>query len=200
MEKGTNLYMDGEERFGFFSSLFYPVFNAIPTARRFYDFVISELNEKSFGSLLDVGSGRGTVLVRLARKKTDATLLGIDPSPYMINFANRSAAKARVSDRVKFMIGNSRSLVPGRKFDLIMSSLSFHHWKDREAGVSVIVNALQPGGEFVVFEITNNGEFDRRFVKSHLMSRAEFFLIGSKIGISPQITEEGGFISASFRN
>jgi ubiquinone/menaquinone biosynthesis C-methylase UbiE len=200
MSMGQVFYMEGEERFGFWSSLMYPVVNLVPTTRRFYDFVISELNKRNFSSMLDIGSGRGTVLIHLGRMKKSATLIGIDPSPQMVKFANRSAERAHQSDHVKFMNGNSRTVDPNQKFDLIMSSLSFHHWSGREKNVVEIMKALHAGGEFIVFEITDNGKFNRKFVKSHLMNRNDFLSIGSDLGIVLEITERDGFISASFRN
>ncbi|MCW6168502.1 MAG: class I SAM-dependent methyltransferase [Thermoplasmatales archaeon] len=199
LSEQENLYLEGEEKFGFFSSLFYPIVNIIPTTRNFYKFVLSEIEKKDFDTLLDIGSGRGTVLIRIGKIKKNSRLVGFDPSPSMVKRANHSAAKSGFSDRIKFLLGSSRSLDPKEKYDIIITTLSFHHWKNREQSIENIMNALRPTGEFIIFEITNNGAFNRRFVRSHLMSRAEFNSIGSKIGYIPAINEQCGFISASFK-
>lgn len=199
MPERENLYLEGEEKFGFLSSLFYPIVNIIPTTRKFYKFVVSEIEKRDFDTLLDIGSGRGTVLIRIGEIKKNSRLFGVDPSPSMVNLANRAAVKAGASDRIKFLPGSSRSLDPKEKYDIIISTLSFHHWKNREQSIENIMNALRPAGEFIIFEITNNGAFNRRFVRSHLMSRAEFSSIGSRVGYIPAINEQCGFISASFR-
>lgn len=199
LNEQADLYLEGEERFGFFSSLFYPIVNIIPTTKKFYKFVVSEIENKQFDYLLDVGSGRGTVLIRLGKIRKNSLLVGVDPSPSMVKLANRAAVKSGVSDQVKFQVGSSRSLDFSERYDIIISILSFHHWMNREQSIENIMKALKPGGELIIFEITNNGDFNRKFVKSHLMSRAEFDSIGSRIGHIPEICERSGFISASFR-
>ena len=191
------LYLPGEEKFGAISSSFYGVARAVPTLRRFYYFVERTVLSQNFENVLDIGSGPGITLVKIA-KQHQGKFLGIDPSSHMVKIANRRAARSGVADRVRFVVGSSRHIPGDEKFDLIYTSLSFHHWKDREQSVLPILKRLKPSGSFMIFEVTDDGSFNRRFVKNHLMNREDFISLGKTIGRNPEFLEEAGFICCIF--
>lgn len=193
------LYLDGEERFGSISSTFYAISRLIPTMRHFYSFVINDLSSLEFLTILDIGSGDGYELVSLAEAKKGFIGYGIDPSPQMVRIARRRAAGRHVESRIKFDIGSSRNIPGKENFDIIYSSLSFHHWKEREAALAGIMSRLNEGGSFIVYETFDDGTFNRKFVKSHLMSRSEFEQIASRNRLElKRISENSGFIAAEF--
>ncbi|MCL4340539.1 MAG: class I SAM-dependent methyltransferase [Candidatus Thermoplasmatota archaeon] len=188
-----DLYLPGEERFGAISSKFYGIVRAVPTLRRFYSFVENTVLSRNFENLLDIGSGPGITLLDIA-KRHQGSFMGIDPSPHMVRIASRKAAKLGMADRVRFSVGSSRNIPGNEKFDLIYTSLSFHHWKDREQSIDPIVERLKPSGRFMIFEVTDDGSFNRRFVMNHLMSRRDFEILGSKTGREMEFIEDSGFI------
>lgn len=193
------LYLDGEERFGSATSRFYAVSRLIPTMRHFYSFVLNDLSSLEFLTILDIGTGDGYELVSLAEAKNGFIGYGIDPSPQMVKVARRRAAKRRVESRIKFDIGSSRNIPGGENFDIIYSSLSFHHWKEREAALAGIMSRLNEGGSFIIYETSDDGTFNRKFVKSHLMNRNEFEQIAPRNSLElKRISENGGFIAAEF--
>jgi hypothetical protein len=57
---------------------------------------------------------------------------------------------------------------------------------------------LNPGGSLLIYEITDNGSINRKFVRSHLLNKADFEKISNKIGIPVTIVEDAGFIRAEF--
>jgi SAM-dependent methyltransferase len=197
--RNDNLYIGGEEKFGFITSHFYGISRLVPTMNRFYNFVISDIVSREFNSILDIGSGTGHVLISAALKRDDFFGIGLDPSVYMVDIANRSAARHHVDQRIRFGLGSSRYIPGEMKFDIIFSSLSFHHWKNREESLELIMKRLNPDGMLIIYETTDNGSLNRRFVKSHLMNADAFRAISerSKVLIG-DINEKDGFISAMF--
>ena len=197
---GRGLYAEGEERFGTIGSRFYGITRLIPTLRRFYSFVLRDVASYDYGSVLDVGSGTGFMLLSIAGSRENFRGLGIDPSPQMVARATSRSMKLGLNDRIAFRIGSSRSIPGNSNFDLIYSSLSFHHWKDREESIRSIMDRLNAGAHFVIYEITDDGSFNRKFVKSHLMTRHKFEDISSRLNLQADIKEENGYIRAAFKN
>ena len=63
------------------------------------------------GAVLEVGSGPGRLAVRLARSAPGLIVTGVDPSPEMVELANRRAAEVGLpGERVRFEVGDVSSL------------------------------------------------------------------------------------------
>ena len=101
--------------------------------------------------ILDVGCGTGYLLRSLANRRPDAAeLAGIDPAPSMIAVATESAHD---DHRLSFSVGVAEQLpYSDDTFDLVVSSTSFDHWSDQEAGLSECARVLQPGGRLVLVD------------------------------------------------
>jgi ubiquinone/menaquinone biosynthesis C-methylase UbiE len=100
--------------------------------------------------VLDVGCGTGYLLGILADHYPDAQqLCGVDAAPQMITTAS---AVAR-DDRLNFTVGLAEKLgYPDGAFDLIVSTTSFDHWADQQAGLVECARVLRPGGHFVLVD------------------------------------------------
>jgi ubiquinone/menaquinone biosynthesis C-methylase UbiE len=194
-----NLYLPGEEKFGFFTSHGYSLSRIIPTFRRFYSFVIDDISHLEFSRIMDIGSGNGYVLTQVIRKNASALGFGIDPSSYMVRISNKRAKKTNLSNRITFSLGSSHDIPFKGPFDIIYSTMSFHHWKDKEKAVTDIMHLLAEDGKFLIYEASPEGGFNRKLVKSHLMSRGDFTSLSEHTGVSlGEIIENNGFIRASF--
>lgn len=194
----SDLYLDGEEKFGYLGSMVYNFTKASKTIRNFYKFVISDLDKHSFQSIMDVGSGRGYILSKIVEMKPQVNALGIDPSPFMVKLADKHARKLGLSKSLKFELGSSRDIPGYQTFDVIISTLSFHHWKNKDEAIAFLMKRLNPGGSLLIYEITDNGSINRKFVRSHLLNKEDFEKMSNKIGIPVTIVEDAGFIRAEF--
>ena len=104
--------------------------------------------------VLEVGCGPGRLSIRLARQHgLDVT--GLDLDPAMIGRARANAAHpGNGGDRwPSFLIGDVAALAfPDGSFDLVVSTLSMHHWADPTAGLAEIGRVLRPGGRALVWD------------------------------------------------
>jgi SAM-dependent methyltransferase len=105
--------------------------------------------------VLEVGCGPGRLSILLARSHgLDVT--GLDLDPAMIERARGNADGSRNDDgrRPSFLVGDVASLAfPDGSFDLVVSTLSMHHWADPTAGLAEIGRVLRPGGRALVWDL-----------------------------------------------
>jgi ubiquinone/menaquinone biosynthesis C-methylase UbiE len=105
------------------------------------------------GRVLDVGTGPGRVPILVARTLPDCRVDGIDLSSPMIDRARRNAADAGLADRVTFIVGDVAALpYPDASFDLVVSTISQHHWADAQAGLREVRRVLRPGGQAWIYD------------------------------------------------
>ena len=104
--------------------------------------------------VLEVGCGPGHLSIRLARQHgLDVT--GLDLDPAMIARARANADRPGNSDqrRPSFVLGDVAALAfPNGSFDLVVSTLSMHHWADPTAGLTEIGRVLRPGARALVWD------------------------------------------------
>lgn len=106
------------------------------------------------GVAVEIGSGPGHLAVLLARAVPDLKIIGVDISPSMVEIANKRAAKADVADRVRFEVGDVSALpFADMQVNLVVSTLSMHHWPDPAAGLREIYRVLVPGGQAVIYDV-----------------------------------------------
>ncbi len=73
------------------------------------------------GSLLDVGTGSGAIVISLATELSDWTLTGLDISPQALRVARDNVASHQLEQRVKLVEGDLAEL-PQQQYDLIVSN------------------------------------------------------------------------------
>jgi SAM-dependent methyltransferase len=104
--------------------------------------------------VLEVGCGPGHLSLRLARQH-GLQVTGLDLDPAMIARARANADRPGNGDgrRPSFLVGDAASLAfPDASFDLVVSTLSMHHWADPTAGLAEIGRVLRPGGRALVWD------------------------------------------------
>lgn len=79
------------------------------------------------GILIDVGSGTGFLSIEIAKRAPQLNIYGFDLSPKMVEIAS---GNARDFNNVKFKLANAVKIpFENDSIDFIVSTGSFHHWK-----------------------------------------------------------------------
>jgi ubiquinone/menaquinone biosynthesis C-methylase UbiE len=106
------------------------------------------------GAAADLGCGPGQLVIELARRAPGLHVTGIDLSEEMIARGQDKARRAGVADRVSFRRGDARQIpFPDASLDLVVSTLSLHHWSDPVAVLDEIARVLRPSGSFLIFDL-----------------------------------------------
>jgi ubiquinone/menaquinone biosynthesis C-methylase UbiE len=114
--------------------------------------------------VLDVGCGTGYLTRVLASQYPDAEeLAGIDAAPRMI----KAAKEFSEDDRLKFAVGVAEQLpYPDNAIDLVVSTTSFDHWTDQQAGLIECARVLRPDGRLVLVD-----QFSRWLIPTLITTR-----------------------------
>ena len=108
--------------------------------------------------VLEVGCGPGHLSVRLARHGLAVTGLDLDPAMIARAQANTDRAANRGGLRPSFLVGDVAALTfPDGSFDLVVSTLSMHHWADPAAGLTEIGRVLRPGARALIWDFRPGG-------------------------------------------
>ena len=102
--------------------------------------------------VLDVGTGPGRVPLAIATASPGLVVEGVDLAAEMIDHARRLTA--HLGDRVSFAVADVARLPhPDASFDLIVSTLSQHHWRDVDGAMGELLRVLRPGGQIWIYDI-----------------------------------------------
>jgi SAM-dependent methyltransferase len=103
--------------------------------------------------VLEVGCGPGRLSILLAgRYGLDVT--GVDLDPAMVDRARANADRSGDGRGPSFLVGDVASLAfADASFDLVVSTLSVHHWGDPTAGLTEIGRVLRPVGRALIWDL-----------------------------------------------
>jgi ubiquinone/menaquinone biosynthesis C-methylase UbiE len=108
-------------------------------------------------TLVDLGSGTGEVLVRLAALAPSLHLTGVDVDGDMVARAKRKAERRiRQADvrRPQFVVADAAALpFADESVDLVVSSYAVHHIPDRHAARAEIMRVLKPGAKAIIWDV-----------------------------------------------
>ena len=116
-------------------------------------------------SVLEIGVGTGRLAVRTAPNCRE--FFGIDVSPKTIK---RAKENLNNQTNVTLVYGDFMSYEFGRKFDVIYSSLTFMHIKDKQAAINKVKTLLNISGRFVLSidkSQSDTIEYGTRKIKIH---------------------------------
>ncbi len=103
-------------------------------------------------AVLDIGCGTGALLGAMGARWPQVRLAGVDAAPGMAAVARQRLPAADIRH------GVAESLPWGEgTFDLVVTTLSFHHWRDQAQGIREAARVLRPGGLFLLADITGDG-------------------------------------------
>lgn len=125
--------------------------------------------------ILDMGCGRGAVLLMAAQRLTTGRATGVDlwrtvdQSGNSLEATRRNAIAEGVADRVELRTGDMTALpLEDNSFDVVVSSLAIHNISDsagREKAIVEAVRVLRPGGRLVIADIRATRQHEAQLAK-----------------------------------
>jgi ubiquinone/menaquinone biosynthesis C-methylase UbiE len=120
-----------------------------PVHSKMLDLLVREESKTPPRCIIDVGCGTGRLLRAASGRWPEAKLFGVDPAEGMISEA------IRLDPNAIFKVAPAEWLpFPDQMADIVVSSLSFHHWEDQQRGLREIARVLRPGGLFCLADHT----------------------------------------------
>jgi ubiquinone/menaquinone biosynthesis C-methylase UbiE len=106
-------------------------------------------------AVLDVGTGPGRLPLLIAERCPKLIVEGLDLSEEMIGRARRGTVEAGIrQERLTYRVGDVAALpYADNSVDLVVSSLSLHHWTDVPAGLAEIRRVMRPGGQAWIYDV-----------------------------------------------
>jgi demethylmenaquinone methyltransferase/2-methoxy-6-polyprenyl-1,4-benzoquinol methylase len=103
--------------------------------------------------VLDLATGTAAVAILAARRHPDAEVIGLDPSPKMLELGRRKVAAEALGDRVRLELGEAEKL-PYRdeSFDGVTIAFGIRNVADRTAALREIVRVVKPEGVVAILE------------------------------------------------
>ena len=134
--------------------------------------ILISLDLRGDERVLDVGCGRGAVLLMAAKLLPRGRAVGIDLWKTSDQLGNalevtrRNAELEGVADRVDLRTGDMRTLpFEAESFDVVLSSLAIHNIPDatgRAKAIDEAVRVLRLGGRVVIVDIGATHEYEAR--------------------------------------
>ena len=121
--------------------------------------------------VLDVGCGRGLLLIGAAQRLTSGRAVGVDVwhrlqlSGNGAEATQENARRAGVAERVQIQDNDARDLpFADASFDVVLSSLALHNipsQSGRRQAVREIARVLKPGGHIALLDVWHTGDYVR---------------------------------------
>jgi ubiquinone/menaquinone biosynthesis C-methylase UbiE len=125
--------------------------------------------------ILDLGCGRGAVLLLAAQHVTTGRAVGVDlwrlgdQSGNSAEATRRNAIAEGVADRVELHTGDMTALpFEDNRFDVVVSSLAIHNIRGRagrEKAIDEAVRVLRPGGRLIIADIWGTSKHEAYLAK-----------------------------------
>ncbi len=138
------------------------------------------------GTVLDAGCGPGYLVLLLARRLPELNIVGIDVSPDMLRLAGENADSGRSRRQPGFIAADvTRLPLATASADLIVSTLSLHHWLQPDLALGEFYRVLKPGGQMLIFDLRRDmprSLFGIFRIGQRLLAPAEIRRINGAVG------------------
>ena len=125
--------------------------------------------------ILDLGCGRGAVLLMAAQHLTTGRAVGVDlwrtvdQSGNSVEATRRNAVAEGVAGRVELQTGDITALpFEDSSFDVVLSSLAIHNIRGgagREKAIGEAVRVLRPGGRLVIADVRATRQYQAQLAR-----------------------------------
>lgn len=137
--------------------------------------ILADLGLAGDERLLDLGCGRGAVLLMAARSLPSGRAVGVDLWRSVDQSGNAEAVTRRnadlegVADRIELHTGDITDLpFDDDGFDVVVSSLAIHNIRrqeERDKAVAEAVRVLRPGGRLAIMDIQSTDRYEAELAR-----------------------------------
>lgn len=100
---------------------------------------------------LDVATGTADVAIHLVREHPGCSVVGLDPSPRMLDVARRKVGGLDIA----FMTGDSQEIpFPSASFDGVTMAFGIRNVPDRPRALREMARVVKPGGKVAILELS----------------------------------------------
>src|SRR4051794_23142229 len=128
--------------------------------------LVARIDAEAPRRVVDLGCGAGNLTVLLARRWSQAQIVGIDSSPEMIS-------AAPVGEGVKFTVGDLASWSPDEPVDVLLSNAALQWVPGHLDLLPGLVEAVVPGG-WLAFQVPGNFEEPSHTIRRELAAEAPY--------------------------
>jgi ubiquinone/menaquinone biosynthesis C-methylase UbiE len=118
--------------------------------------------ERERGRALDIGTGPGQIVIKIAKRLPEWKFTGVDRSLAMIAQAqaNLASASGQLAGRVEFQVADGNRLpFPDGSFDLVMCNSVLHHLAEPEKLLSEMSRLVNSGGAILLRDLRRPARF-----------------------------------------
>ena len=144
--------------------------------------------------VLDVGCGPGVLMEMISDALPDAMVYGADPSHSMVAIARKRLSEKIINEKVQVIQGNSQSIDYNLKFDVIVTTMSFHHWEEKGKSLRYLKTLLNENGSIIIYETLGSSNAREGGKMRHSLSEAEAEVIEVE-GLKKAVTVDKDIIS-----
>lgn len=133
--------------------------------------ILNSISWRGQEQVLDLGCGRGLLLVGAAKRLESGHVVGIpirslaDPNGSGAEATLENARLEGVAERVELKDADARALpFAEASFDVVVSGLALHTLDDpraRESAICEIARVLKPGGQLALADIRHTAEYEK---------------------------------------
>ncbi len=117
------------------------------------ELAVNSSSVKNGDKVLDIGCGTGLLSLKFL-KKADCSITGIDNSKDMLSIFKDKIKKLSLEDKIICELGDAISLnLKKNSFDIVASTVTLHHVKDKYPTIKKIHDILKHEGRFVLGDI-----------------------------------------------
>ena len=149
---------------------------------------------KGSEQVLDVGTGRGLLLIAAAKQLSTGRAVGIDIwkvsdlSENLRERTEKNLVMEGVAERCELIDSSAEKMqFPDSHFDVVLSNMCLHNIpaaEDRRRACMEIVRVLKPGGTAVISDYKNTGTYARIFKDAGLTVTKKFYFADTFFPVS----------------
>ena len=150
-------------------------FSSLYGKYRMRDQLINTLSLQGHEKILDVGCGRGLLLIAATKQLKSGKAIGIDLwsqddlSNNNATSTNRNAELENVADKIELVTGDMTNMTfKDNTFDVIISSMAVHNLPSkaaREKAIQEINRVLKPGGRIALLDFIHIPDYQKTLYK-----------------------------------